>query len=111
MVINMPILSDENLKKLLRNQFPTLKKKYCEQFSSLFGEIRSKCDSSEISTKALDLRGLLSAINLMNNNLSPIKALEMGITNKSFDDYEKQLVADIIATRIPSSIDKSDIFE
>ena len=62
MVINMPIISQDNLQKLLLSQFPKLKESYAEQLSGLFQDIRKKCDSSEISTKALDLRGLLAAI-------------------------------------------------
>ena len=69
MVINMPIISKENLQKLLLSQFPTLRPEYADQLSELFQDIRKKCDSAEISTKALDLRGLLAAITLVENGL------------------------------------------
>lgn len=111
MVINMPIISEENLRRLLSAQFPTLKSEYAGQFAGLFQEIRRKCDSAEISTKALDLRGLMAAISLTYNGLSVGQALDMGIVNKSFDDYERQLVSDIIAARIPSGLSRDDIFE
>lgn len=111
MVINMPIISRENLEKLLSAQFPKLKAEYAKQFAQLFHEIRAKCDSSEISTKALDLRGLVAAINLVNEGLSVGQALEMGIVNKSFDDFEHQLVSDIITARIPGNIGRETIFE
>ena len=110
MVINMPVISRENLKKLLKTQYPGLKDSYAEQFSELFHEIRKKCDSSEISTKALDLRGLLAAMALVQNGLSVGQALELGIINKSFDDFERQLVSDIIMARIPSDIGRAEIF-
>ena len=41
-----------------------------------------KCDSSEISTKALDLRGLLSALHLMEKGIPSGQALELGIINR-----------------------------
>lgn len=111
MVINMPVISGENLEKLLSGQFPKLKIEYAKQFAQLFHEIRAKCDSSEISTKALDLRGLVAAISLVNEGLSVGQALEMGIVNKSFDDFEHQLVSDIITARVPRNIGRETIFE
>lgn len=110
MVINMPIISEENLKKLLLAQFPDMTDKYAAQFSGLFHEIRSKCDSSEISTKALDLRGLLASVLLIKNGLHAGQALELGIVNKSFDDFERQLVSDIISARIQPDLSAADIF-
>lgn len=110
MVINMPIISEENLKRLLLAQFPMLREKYAEQFAGLFQEIRRKCDSSEISTKALDLRGLIAAISLTYNGLSVGQALDMGIVNKSFDDFERQLVSDIIAARLSADLGRDVIF-
>lgn len=111
MVINMPIISRDNLKKLLMAQFPSLSEKYANQFSDLFQEIRSKCDSSEISTKPLDLRGLIASLSLVKNGLSAGQALEMGIINKSFDDFERQLVSDIIHARIRANLSATDLFE
>lgn len=110
MVINMPIISEENLKKLLLTQFPDLTDKYAAQFSGLFHEIRSKCGSSEISTKPLDLRGLLASVLLIKNGLTAGQALELGIINKSFDDFERQLVSDVISARIQPNLTAADIF-
>ena len=111
MVINMPIIAEENLVKLLKSQFPALKDDFAWQLAGLFEDIRKKCDSSEISTKALDLRGLMSAVSLVENGLSMGQALELGIINKSFDDFERQLVADIIAAKISGKLTAADIFE
>ena len=111
MVINMPLISQDNLKKLLLAQYPDLKDEYAEQFCTLFGEIRVKCESGEISTKALDLRGLIAAVKLIRNGLTASQALEMGIVNKSTDDFERQIVSDIVAARIPGSLDVKELFE
>lgn len=110
MVINMPIISAENLKKLVYQQFPTIREKYAEQFVKLFEEIRTKCDSSEITTKALDLRGLLAAIGLVKNGLTVGQAFELGIINKSFDDFERQIVSDIISARVDTDAGRLEVF-
>lgn len=111
MVIDMPIISVENLGKLIRSTFPTLRPEYEQQLAELFHELRNKCDSSEISTKALDLRGLLASISLTRQGLDLDEALEMGIVNKSFDDFERQLVSDVISARISSGLNKDKLFE
>ncbi len=110
MVINMPLISQENLKKLLLAQYPTLKEEYAGQLCTLFGEIRAKCESGEISTKALDLRGLIAAVELIRNGLTAAQALEMGIINKSTDDFERQIVSDIVAVRISGSLGAAELF-
>ena len=111
MVINMPIIGEDALVRLLKKQYPCLKDEYARLLATLFQEIRKKCDSSEISTKALDLRGLIASVSLVKNGLTVGQALEMGIINKSFDDFERQLVADIIRTRIDGKLGKGDIFK
>lgn len=111
MVINMPIISAENLEKLMLAQFPKLRQEYAKQLAELFQELRKKCDSSEISTKALDLRGLLAAVSLTRQGLALDEALELGIINKSFDDFERQLVSDVIAARIESGLNENRLFE
>ena len=111
MVINMPVISADSLEKLLKATFPKLRAEYARQLAELFQEIRKKCDSSEISTKALDLRGLIAAVHLTEQGLSLGEALEMGILNKSFDDFERQLVSDIVGARIPGELRCGDLFE
>ena len=109
-VIQMPAISPENLERLLAGQFPALKKKYRAQFAQLFFELQKKCDSAEISTKALDLRGLLDALDLMGKGVPVAAALDMGITNKAFDGYEQGLIRDVIAARIPARLDAAALF-
>ncbi len=110
MVINMPVISSENLKKLLLTEFPNIKEDYMDQFTGLFRDLRLKSDNSEISTKSVDLRGLISAMHLMDKGLEANKALEMGIINKSFDEFERKLVQDAIRLRIPKKLERNEIF-
>ena len=105
-VIQMPTITEENLEKLLRTQFPDLNSKYVRQFA-----LRKKCDSAEISTKALDLRGMLDALRLMRRGVAAGAALDMGITNKAFDSYEQGLIRDAIAARIPAQLTAAKLFD
>lgn len=111
MIIQMPVITEENLKKLIASNFPSLKDEFVAQFAELFSEIRKKCEGGEISTKALDLRGLLSAIHMMENGLGVNAALRLGIVNKCFDSYERQLVDDIITVRFPKNLQRDKIFK
>lgn len=111
LVIRMPVISPENLEKLLVSQFPTLKKEYVSQFAALFDDIRRKCDGGEISSKALDLRGLLSALRLVYCGLDAGQAVALGMINKCFDEYERQLVEDLAAVRLPAGLGRQDLFE
>lgn len=110
MVIKMPGISSQNLRKLLQWEFPNLKNEYLEQFIGLFQDLQKKSENSEISTKSVDLRGLLSSIHLMDKGLDAYKALQMGISNKSFDDFERELVEDVIHLRIPEKLERGKIF-
>ena len=109
-VIRMPEISETGLRKLLRREFPKLKPDYEVQFAGLFMDIEKKYQNGEISSSLLDLRGLVDAIELMEKGLAPLSALDMGITNKSFEDYEQKLLRDVIAARIPKTVSKSAIF-
>lgn len=109
-VLDMPVISEENLQKLLRRGFPGLSDKWIQQFSALFRDLRQKCDNGEISTKALDLRGLLSSLHLIEKGITSGEALKLGIINKAFDPFERQLVADAVWSRIPKDADRSKLF-
>ncbi len=109
-VVDMPAITAEGLMKLLKREFPTLKDTYAAQLAGLFQDIQKKCDGGELSTKPLDLRGLLAAVRLMHTGLEGNRALELGLVNKSFDDFERQLVVDVIRTRLPDEIHYGDVF-
>ena len=55
--------------------------------------------NGEISTHPVDLRGMIAALRLMTDGMAPREAVALGITNKCFDEYEHQLVADVVMTR------------
>ena len=110
-VVDMPVIAQEDLEKLLRRAFPHLKSKWVGQFAALFQDLRDKCQSGEISTRTLDLRGLLAALRLIEHGLTAGQALELGLVNKAFDPYERQLAADVIAARIPREAGRGQLME
>ncbi|WP_374042197.1 AAA family ATPase [uncultured Oscillibacter sp.] len=110
-VLDMPAITEEGLMKLLRREFPRLKQAYASQLAGLFQDIQKKCDGGELSTKPLDLRGLVASVRLMQTGLEGNRALELGLVNKSFDDFEKQLVTDVIRTRLPETLTPEDVFD
>ncbi len=109
-VINLEPMGEDELRKLINSQFPKLKTKWCDQFVELFMDIRKKTDSLEISPKSLDLRGLLTSINLIDNGLSTYDALSLGIINKVFDSFERNLVEDMVKTRIANISERNRLF-
>jgi hypothetical protein len=46
----------------------------------------------------------------MDKGLPAYQALQLGISNKSFDDFERQLVEDVIRLRVPDNIEREKIF-
>lgn len=111
LVIDMTAQTAQSLEFILRKNYEDLKPEALEQFIGLFLDLQLKADNGEISTKALDLRGLLAAIGVIRWGLAPIQAVRMGVTNKSFDMFEKEIIDDVVMTRIPKEWSRADIFQ
>lgn len=110
LIIDMPVINMEDFKEILREEAP-LKDEYVELFSKFFTDLQNKSLNSEISSKSIDLRGLFSSINLMKRGLPIKEALDMGIVDKSFDKYEKEIVRDIIDTLFSKNLSPEEIFK
>ena len=110
MVIDMPDQNEETLTQILKTTFPNGKKEAIEQFVGLFLDLQTKAENGEISTRALDLRGLLAAVGTMEQGLSPLLSIRMGVVNKCFDQFEREIVEDVVMTRIPEDWSREDIF-
>lgn len=111
LVIDMPAQTEETMDFIFREMFPLAKKEAVKQFIGVFLDLQLKALNSEISTKALDLRGLIAAMKIVDTGLSPRKAVQMGIVNKTFDVFEKEIVEDIVSTRIPDDWTREDVYE
>ena len=110
MVIDMPAQNHDTLQKVFHDFFPDGKEDAMEQLIGLFLDLQLKAQNGEISTKALDLRGMLAAVKTIRCGLSPALAVRMGIVNKSFDAFEKEIIDDVVMTRIPEDWTEADIF-
>lgn len=111
MVIHMPSLTMERMYQILENLFPGIHREAREQFAGLFLDLQLKAQNGEISTKAVDMRGLIGALRLVRGGLTPREAIDMGITNKTFDTFERELIGDLVMTRIPGTWDRGDVFD
>ena len=110
LVIDMPAVDEEKLKMILKREFPSVDDEKLYQFIGIFLDLQLKAENGEISTKAIDLRGMIGALKTIKRGLKPTLAINMGITGKTFDIYEKEMVSDIIRTRIPEGCESHDIF-
>lgn len=111
LVIDMPAQTEESLHFIFRQMFPAVKEEAVKQFAGVFLDLQLKSANSEISTKALDLRGLLAAMKIVGTGLSPWQAVRMGVVNKTFDVFEKEIVEDVVRTRIPREWTRDDVYE
>ena len=98
-VIRMPTLEAGQLHRLLSAAVPGASETDLERCIGLFLDLNEKAVNGEISTHPVDMRGMVAALRLMTDGMDPAKAIAMGITNKCFDEYEYQLVADVVMTR------------
>lgn len=110
LVIDMPPLTEDNLHRIILHDYPDIKEDALLAFSGLFLDLQKKASNSEISTKAMDLRGLLAALGTVRAGLRPWQAVQMGITNKAFDIFEREIVSDMVMTRIPEEWTKEQVF-
>lgn len=98
-VIRMPALQAQQLRRLLRTSAPNASEDNVERCVGLFIDLNEKAVNGEISTHPVDLRGMIAALRLMDGGMRPKDAIAVSITNKCFDEYEYQLVQDVVMTR------------
>ena len=110
-VVEMPPLEEDTIEILLKKEFPKITEAAKKQFAGFFMDLQLKALHGEISTKSIDFRGLLAALRMMKSGIRPSLALQMGVASKSFDTYEKEIIEDVVMTRIPEAWTKTDIFE
>ena len=110
MVIDMPDVDEETLTSILLRYFPDMKEEGRKQVCGFFADLQKKAQNHEISTKPLDLRGLIGALRTVRGGISPYQALQMGIVNKTFDQFEREVISDTLLTRIPDDWSCQELF-
>lgn len=110
-IIDMPIISEDDLSKIFTDNYPNLKSEIKNQLGRLFYDIKIKADAGEISDSAIDLRGIFDSLDLVKAGLKLDEAFDMCLVNKVFDPYEKTLIRDVIKARFRENLSKGDVFE
>ena len=91
MVIDMPAQDEETLEFILKRKFPKMKDNALKQWIGLFMDLQLKAYNSEITTKSLDLRGMIGALKTVEEGLKPGLAVKMGVVNKCFRSEERRV--------------------
>lgn len=110
LVIDMPKIKADDLKKILKDH-TGIKEGPVDLFVQLFLDLQEKSLHAEISSKPIDLRGLIYALRLIKRGLDIFQALDLGLANKCFDAYEKDLVQDTIKTLFSRDLEGRTFFE
>lgn len=99
-VIALPPANEHMLANLLEKQYGHLSDKIRSSVIALFMDLQLKYQQGEISSKAVDLRGLLGALGMYQQGLGLRSALQMGLVNKVFNEDERQIIQDLLDLRI-----------
>ena len=99
-VIALPPANEHMLANLLEKQYAHLSDKIRSSVIALFMDLQLKYQQGEISSKAVDLRGLLGALGIYQQGLGLRSALQMGLVNKVFNEDERQIIQDLLDLRI-----------
>lgn len=99
-VIALPPANEHMLANLLEKQCGHLSDKIRSSVVALFMDLQLKYQQGEISSKAVDLRGLLGALRIYQQGLGLRSALQMGLVNKVFNEDERQIIQDLLDLRI-----------
>lgn len=110
-VIKMPPVTEELLTEIFKQKFPDLTEDYVNKFAQFFMKIQERARVAEISTKAVDLRGLLDAIKGIKLGLSLYDAMEMGVTGKAFDDAEEHFIKQDLLYVFAKNVKSNIIFK
>ena len=98
-VIRMPTLEEGQLRRLLLADAPGASEEDVKRCVGVFLDLNEKAVNGEISTRPVDMRGMVAALRMMADGMAAKDAIALGITNKCFDEYEHQLVQDVVMTR------------
>lgn len=97
LVLRLPPLDDAGLVVLLQEAVPGLLPKGAEVLAALFQALAEKHRAGEISSRVVDLRGLIAAAQLIGRGLAPWTALTMGLVNHCLEAEEREVAADVLA--------------
>lgn len=96
-VISMPTSTPAQVRNIITSKH-NIGEKDSLLLSKLFMDLDNKARTGNISSTSVDLRGILDAIELSQYGIAIRDALEVTIINKVFDEYERDIVRDVVKT-------------
>lgn len=108
-VISVPSLDFNGLTNLLKSKFPDIDDNV-KFLVKLFLDLQVKAKNGEISTRSVDLRGIINALGLIDRGINPRAAITSCIVNKAFDEFERTKINDVVSTLIPETWTRDDLF-
>ena len=109
-VLRLPPLSEAGVVHLLEKACPELSKAGRGVLGKLFSAMEEKHAQGEISSRAVDLRGLLAAVRLMRRGLSPLRALSMGLVDKCMEEDERGIAEDVLQLFVAKEAKPNEFF-
>ena len=103
-VIQMPKLTKEMIYEVLKGNFENASKENLKLLAEIFENLQTKAENGQISSKSIDLRGMIDAIRLAKKGMDIKKALQICIANKVFDDYERKIIEDLIKLKLSENL-------
>lgn len=95
-VLHLTVLSERGVERVLSKACPGLEISMRERLARLFSALVEKAAQGEISSRAVDLRGLLAAVRLMELGIAPWRAVGMGLVGKCVEVEEREVVEDVV---------------
>lgn len=95
-VLRMPELSEAALRKLLAKGCPALSENGRRRLGKLFLALAEKHAQGEISSRAVDLRGMFAAVRMMQRGVRPWQAVAMGMVDKCMEEEERAIASDVV---------------
>ena len=108
-IIKMPRIADSDLVNLIKTHYPYLKDRYLTDIANFFKDLKDKANAHEISDTAPDLRGIFDGLDLVREGIEFKEAMRLCLVNKIFDDYEADLIEDLLKARFPDNIYQKDL--
>ncbi len=110
-VINMDAMTDDVFAQIIMASFPKIKTESVKILTNLYRDLQTKASKMEMSAKALDFRGFITAIKSIEIGLKPLTAFEMGVSNKAFLEYEREIIEDVIRLSIKGDMTAGEFFD
>ncbi len=109
-IIEMGMMTKDIFSKVVKDKFPNISDYGMKIFSDFYEDLQKKAYANQISSKAVDFRGIIDTLKLIKTGLKPYLAVTIAIINKVFEDYERVLIGDLAKLHFKLDLEPGDIF-